>query len=186
MGVQNDLTIRPMAQEGPFVVPLIPQTLRRSIQQVERGTPIPPAAAKLSAKAVRSGELKKSFPERLWRAAMATGENRKTFWVNGAGFADDGIHIFYCAAALGAHLGLKPGTIAHNMRGHLGTEKPRRHSSDFLVWECVIAVRFGSFGFPAWMLQPMTSHSFDGGAWELGKMTFRLLMMILAVESWLE
>jgi hypothetical protein len=58
--------------------------------------------------------------------AMASGESGSAFWVNGARFTDDGLHICYCASVLGPRLGIKPATISHNIRGHLGTEKPRR------------------------------------------------------------
>jgi hypothetical protein len=69
---------------------------------------------------------KKSFPERLWTEAIATGQSHEIFWRNGARFSDDGKRIFYCAEALGPKLGIKPGTIAHNIRGYMGPHKPQR------------------------------------------------------------
>jgi hypothetical protein len=98
----------------------------RSLEQAERESTLPSAAIKFTAKAPQAREMKKNFPERLWSAAMAGGQSESGFWVNGARFAEDGSHIFYSATVLAAKLGVKPGTIAHNIRGHLGSEKPYR------------------------------------------------------------
>jgi hypothetical protein len=112
-----------------FVIPVIPGAISRSAEHSTDGRPSPPIPIEFCAQPGQSAlrrESKKGFAERLWIAAIATGDNQAKFWVNGARFAEDGCHICYCAAILGVRLGLKPATIAHDIRGHLGSEKPRR------------------------------------------------------------
>jgi hypothetical protein len=109
-----------------FVLPIFSRALKQPPEQIDDEHSLPTAPFEFSSTKPLREKLQKNFPERLWRAAIASGESEAEFWVNGARFADDGCHIFYCASILGAHLGIKPSTIAHNIRGYLGTEKPRR------------------------------------------------------------
>jgi hypothetical protein len=69
---------------------------------------------------------KPNFPERLWQLAKETGQNPELFWSTGVMFADDHLHIYYCAHVLSNRLGVRQATIAHDMRGYRGEEKSNR------------------------------------------------------------
>jgi hypothetical protein len=119
-----------MASRPPFVLPIIPISVWHHPTNIPAKGHEERRFRHFGDGCERRGcpQRKPNFPERLWRAAMATREDAREFWVNGARFATDGIHIYYCASVLASNLGVKQSTVAHNIRGYLGTEKPTRMS----------------------------------------------------------
>jgi hypothetical protein len=129
-----------MAKVKTFAVPLLPlssaashkpSAIRESSLGLPPLDPMPQTCAKT--------RFKSHFPERLWAEAILGGQSQEAFWMHGARFSDDGQLVFYCAEILGPRLALKPGTIAHNIRGYLGFERPRRMTKEQFEGQ------FGSF-----------------------------------------